>query len=254
MRLQSEVAGLKTKNVALQNRLTGLDTSVSVVQTNASSLQADAQQIKADLSNTGVALDGKIATVDQRTGHQWLLTLLMVGLLIAILGFGYWALQRFFGNRIGAVDAELDRVNTDVQAKLIKVDAQLVSSLEKLLQVKPVTTPAQASAEVDHGLALKVADEVTRIEQNLAQMDPTVKGHKQLTAATKRLQENLQAAGYELPQFLGKMFDERMKVTAAFIPDEKLQQDERIITRVFRPTVLHEGKTIQIGDIQVSHG
>ncbi len=251
-RLQDKLSALETKNAAHENRVASLDTNLSTLQADASKLQQDAEGIRNDLGRTGKELEGRIETVDQRYGRHWWLTLLMVVLLGVLLGAGYWALQRFFGQRVGAVDAELIRINTDVQAKLVKVDAELVSSLEKLMQAKPA--PAPAAVEVDHSLPLKMADEVTRIEQNLAQMDAAVKGHKQLTAAVKRMHENLQAAGYQLPELLGKSFDEGMKVLPSFVHDDKLKEGERIITRVFKPTVLYKGQMIQVGEVQVSTG
>lgn len=250
--LQGKLAKLEQKNTAHEKLVAGLDSSVSVVQSDASHLQMEAAGIKTKLDQTSDALDGRIDTVDARSGRHWLLTLLFGLLLVGLLGLAYWGLRRLVGRRARVVDAELDRINTDVQAKLMKVDSELVSSLEKLLHAKPTAATTKADAEIDHSLALKVADEVTRIEQNLAQMDASVRGHKQLSAAVKRLHENLQAAGYELPQLLGKPFDEGMKVTAAFVPDDSLQKDERKITRVFKPTVLFQGSMIQAGDIQVS--
>ncbi|MBK8228911.1 MAG: hypothetical protein IPK70_17255 [Flavobacteriales bacterium] len=132
---------------------------------------------------------------------------------------GFFGLRRFFGKRVGAVGAELERIDADVQAKLVKVDAELMQ-LGKTATGQACVSQSKAVSEVDHSLALKVADEVTRIEQNLAQMDASVKGHKQLTAAVKRMHENLQASGYQLPELLGKAFDEGMKVTRGICSDE----------------------------------
>ncbi len=121
------------------------------------------------------------------------------------------------------MDAELGRINEDMQAKMMKLDTDLLGSLEKLVQTRAAPQTQAAAAEVDHSLALKVADEITRIEQNLTQMDSTVKGHKQLAAAVQRMKENLIANGYEIPDLLGKRYDQGMKLTAAFVPSEITQ-------------------------------
>jgi hypothetical protein len=229
------------------------DSLFGSVNNEAVALKNRTDTLRANISQQGVVIDGRIATLDQRTGLHWTLTLLLVGLLLGLLILAYLGLKGLLSKRVGAVGAKMDELNADVQAKLVKVDSDFITALEKLVEAKPLA-PSPAAAEQDHSLALKVADEITRIEQNLAQMDPAVKGHKQLTAAVKRMNENLIAAGYQVPELLGKPFIDGMKVTATFIPDETLQKDEMIVTRIFKPTVIFNGKMIQAGDIQVSQG
>jgi len=251
--LQGSVIIQQSAQSNLAARVLYQDSLIQVILTDANALKGKASTLEADLGDQGHSLGGRISTLDQRTGLHWTLTLLLVGLLLGLLILAYLGLKGLLSKRVGAVGAKMDELNADVQAKLVKVDTDFITALEKLVEAKPLA-PSPMAAEPDHSLALKVADEITRIEQNLAQMDPAVKGHKQLTAAVKRMNENLVAAGYQVPELLGKPYDEGMKVTAAFVPDENLEKDVRIITRVFKPTVLFSGKMIQAGDIQVSQG
>ena len=235
-------------------RVVQIDTSVARLKNEAQNLSVRTDTIATELDTKSQQLTGSITDLDQRSGQHWLFTLGLIVLVLGLLAFTYWGLRKGFGKRVGAVDAELGRINEEMQAKMMKLDTDLLGSLEKLVQTRAAPQTQAAAAEVDHSLALKVADEITRIEQNLTQMDSTVKGHKQLNAAVKRMHENLQAAGYQIAELLGKPFDEGMKVTAAFIPDDTLKEDERVITRVFKPTVLFGGRMIQAGDVQVSQG
>lgn len=251
--LDAAIATQASAQKGLADQLARHDTLLGEVRTEADTLKGRTTALKSTLDDQGTALDGRLTNLAQRTGLHWTITLLLLGLLLGLLVLAFLGLKGLLSKRVGAVGAEVQKLSADVQAKLVKVDAEFITALEKLVEAKPLAQ-SPAAAEEDHSLALKVADEITRIEQNLAQMDPAVKGHKQLSAAVKRMNENLVAAGYQLPQLLGKRYDEGMKVTAAFIPDDSLQMDERIITRVFKPTVLYKGKLLQAGDIQVSQG
>jgi hypothetical protein len=75
-----------------------------------------------------------------------------------------------------------------LEEESIKLDSKLVEVLEtqlKLKQEEKQIISTNASNEIDHSLALKVADEIIRIQKNLQQMDANTKGLKQLTASVK---------------------------------------------------------------------
>lgn len=237
----------------LANQVARHDTILGEVRTEADTLEGRTTALKTTLDDQGTALDGRLTTLAQRTGLHWTITLLLVGLLLGLLVLAYLGLKGLLSKRVGAVGAEVQKLSADVQARLVKLDTDFITALEKLLEAKPLAQ-SPAAAEEDHSLALKVADEITRIEQNLAQMDPAVKGHKQLSAAVKRMNENLVAAGYQVPELLGKPYDDGMKLSPTFVPDDTLADGERRITRVYKPTVLFKGKMIQAGEVQVAQG
>lgn len=196
-------------------------------------------------------LASHVGDVEKRTTRNKATTWGVAAALLAMLAAAFLLLRRRTGDLFGRLKGEWTEDRRAMEERMVKLDADLLKVLEKHPLPPPGPTPP---TEADHSLALKVADEITRIEQNLTQMDATVRGHKQLMAAVKRMHENLQAAGYQLPALLGKPYDEGLKVTAAFITDENYEKDQRIITRVFKPTVIHNGRMIQAGDVQVTQG
>jgi len=121
----------------------------------------------------------------------------------------------------------------------------------KLIQEERKTS-IEKTAEPDHSLPLKVADEIIRIQKNLSNMDPEIKGLKQLTASVQRIKDNFEANGYELVEMLGKRYDLGMKVSANFRPDQNLKPGEEIITRIIKPQVNFKGIMIQSAQIEVS--
>lgn len=104
----------------------------------------------------------------------------------------------------------------------------------------------------DHSLALKVADEIVRIETNLYRMDPTTRGYKQLTRSIQRMKDCFMTKGYEISDLLGKPYNEGMKIVANFIIDESLPEGKAIITGIIKPQIIYNGKMIQAAQITVS--
>ena len=146
----------------------------------------------------------------------------------------------------------LQAAQSKLQEESIKLDNTFIEIIEKQLKAVPVAQTDPTSNAPDHSLALKVADEIVRIEMNLTRMDPAVKGHKQLSKAVQRLRDNFKANGYEIVEMLGKPYDEGMKVIANFVPDDSLAKGQQIITGITKPQINYNGKMIQAAQITVS--
>lgn len=135
-----------------------------------------------------------------------------------------------------------------MQEDSVKLDNQLLDLIDRQMSA----VPESALNSTDHSLAIKVADEIVRIELNLSRMDASVKGYKQLSKAVERIKNNFQANGYEIVDMLGQPYNEGMKVVANFVPDENLNKGEQIITGITKPQINYNGKMIQSVQITVS--
>ena len=181
-----------------------------------------------------------------------------VGFLLLVGGIGFFLSKRIKHNQTD-IEEQLKRTKKSLEEEAIKLDSKLVEVLESQLKLHQAETPAPVvassdTATPDHSLALKVADEIVRINKNISQMDSSVKGLKQLTASVKRIQDNFAANGYELVEMLGKEYNEGMKVVANFIPSDKIETGKQIITRIIKPQVNYKGAMIQSAQIEVSVG
>ncbi|ADY36262.1 hypothetical protein Bacsa_1699 [Phocaeicola salanitronis DSM 18170] len=183
--------------------------------------------------------------------------ILIVSFLVAILiTVIYWLF-----NRIKNGDASIDELQkmqetlqitqTKMQEESIKLDNKLLEMAEQQIKI-PTAINNQGTTAVDHSLALKVADEIVRIELNLSRMDSSIKGYKQLAKAVQRIKDNFQANGYEIIDMLGKPYNEGMKVIANFVSDETLERGKQIITGIVKPQINYNGKMIQSAQITVS--
>ncbi len=78
---------------------------------------------------------------------------------------------------------------------------------------------------------------------------------KQLSRSVQKLKDNLNANGYEIPELLGKQFNQGMKLTVvSSIPDDNLDKGEEVISKIIKPQVNYGGKMIQTAQVEVSIG
>lgn len=178
-------------------------------------------------------------------------------LAVAFLSvLGFVLLRRRAGSDKSQLVLEIQNTKKHLEEEGIKLDNKLVDILETQLKLlnEERTASSTGQEEVDHSLALKVADEIVRIEKNLSQMDEGTKGLKQLGKAVDRIKANFAANGYEMVILLGKPFDDGMKLEASFRPDDSLKPEERIITRIIKPQVNYKGQMIQSAQVEVSQG
>ena len=112
---------------------------------------------------------------------------------------------------------------------------------------------ASSNTEIDHSLALKVADEIVRMQKNISKMDEETKGLKPLVKGIERIQANFASNGYEMVNLLNKDYDERMNIDVInFITDGNLTEGRKIITSVIKPQVNYKDVLIQRAQVDVS--
>ena len=233
------IAEVNRLNQLLGDATSKLNNAIKQLQAYADETDGNLEKISTDTSNSVLRLDDYILY------------------LVAAIGItAFLLLVSFFASRLFTVNKEksiLDTLNIfkqDVESNILNADKKLAELLELLSN----NISSQKSSEEDHSLALKVADEIVRIEKNTSRMDDKTKGLKQLVASVKRIQDNFAANGYEIVKMLNQPYDERMKVSASFVPSDELETDEQIITKIIKPQVNFKGTMIQAAQIEVSVG
>lgn len=230
----------------LKNNLTSINNNL---QTIADNLGFKIQETR-DKANSGLSLlNDKVAKIIL----YWIIAVLLIVLLSVFL-FGL--LKKQLGKEKTGLLEQIKKTFDSLREEQLNLDGQLIKLLDT--QLKLMNEERQRSLdkdkEIDHSLALKVADEIIRIQQNINNMNPDTKGLKQLIASVKRIQANFEAYGYEIVDMLNKPYDPGMKVVANFKPDENLKPNEQIITRIIKPQVNYKGVMIQSAQIEVSQG
>ncbi len=194
------------------------------------------------------------ANQDSLQSRTLLVCIIAVLLFVIIVGVAYRLTKR-----IKSGNTSIDEVRRAQEALLIaqgKMQEESIKLDDKLLELfdrQIADAPKNlGNGKPDHSLALKVADEIVRIELNMSRMDSSIKGYKQLAKAVERIKDNFKANGYEIVDMLGKPYNEGMKVTANFITDEDMEEGKQIITGITKPQINYNGQMIQAAQITVS--
>lgn len=258
--LEARMRELTSENRILEMRVARLEAEADSV---ASALDALGQRctrtydsLAASIAANAERADGyhaqatdRIQTVETNTGrgfHNLLMWGLVAAAVLALASAGvYWILRRRIARGADAVDA-ICKAQKSLAEEWAALDRQLIEVLERRM------AQTHAEAAPDHSLALKVADEITRIEKNLARMSPEVKGYKPLVKAVERIKDNFHAKGYGIVTYLGQPYNEGMRVDADFVIDESLPAGTRTITAVTRPQVHFNGELLQKASITVT--
>lgn len=204
-----------------------------------------------DITNTQKQITDNTNNLNDNIKSKTTWGILIVIFIVLLITVIYFILYKRVQKGKSAIDKIKDTQKSILEESL-KLDSKLVGLLNQQLNVQANISNNDSNNQIDHSLALKVADEIVRIEMNLSRMDSSIKGHKQLSKAVERIKNNFLANGYEMVDMLGKPYNDGMKVVANFVSDENLKDGEQIITGIIKPQVNYNGKMIQAAQITVS--
>lgn len=269
--LTGKVEKLTTDNQLLKGRVSKLQIEVTTLQSRLSLVQTKSDSVDNVLmnrvsSNTELANNNHavatekiqvVETASQTNFHQltiWGIWAIVALLIIAIAI--YIVLHRGISKGTDAISS-IRAAQSNLEEESVKLDTKLIELLNKQMSIEKnqnnvTTNVAQSIGSPDHSLALKVADEITRIEKNLSRMDSSVKGYKPLVKAIDRIKDNFKANGYEIVTYLGQAYNEGMRINPEFVIDDTLPEGTRTITSVSKPQVHFNGELIQKASVTVS--
>ena len=255
-KLSKQVNSANSNIKKIEGRLLSTSDSVDVLKeelvlTN-KNLQSMTTKLEFQIQQLNEKSSSDYSTLNKRVSNNnlfWILGIISIALFALILFV-------WLRSRLTMVKTELsDQIKTSSEAireEIIKLDNQVFWSLD--FQKKLNNTEQNESENIDHSLALKVADEIIRIQKNLSNMDQETKGVKQLEFAVERIQDNFTENGYEMVELLNKPYDQGMKLSAKFKTDPALKRGEQIITRIIKPQVNYNDIIIQEAQVEVSVG
>lgn len=263
--LQREVGNLKSTISRLQQedgRLRGLyqqqsnelDSLRANQQQQTENVKTLANKIGADISDANQKIDNNVSTLSNSINSRTWLGALGILMAIGLLACAYYILRRKISSgtttidKIRSAQEGLETAQKAMQEESVKLDSKLVELLDKQINSSIKENKEQ---KVDHSFALKVGNEIAKIETNLSKMDPEVKGYKQLKQALNHIKDNFNAHGYEIVELLGLDYNDGMPFEAQFVPDDTLPEGKRIISGITRLQINYNGEMIQSAKITV---
>lgn len=266
--LQREVSYLKATVSKLQRedgRLGGLyqqqakelDSLRANQQQQAENVKTLADKVGADISDANRKIDSNVNTLSENINNRTWIGALGILIAIGLLAYTYYILRRKISSgatmidKIRSAQEGLETAQKAMQEESVKLDSKLVELLDKQINSSIKVANEPKEQKPDHSFALKVGDEIAKIETNLSKMNPEVKGYKHLKQSLKRIKDNFNAHGYEIVELLGLEYNDGMPFEAQFVPDDALPEGKRIISGITRLQINYNGEMIQSAKIVV---
>ena len=264
-----EIEGLNLKLSTANKQIDSLENKIAANEIAISQTKTD---LTNEITQSGVASDGKIKTVSKDLSKNSLYGI--IGVLLAILLSGvlffFWKkrqdtdkseLINKLDNSKKEINKEIENTKsslTTIEEKLFEEYNKQVAGIEQLFlsisELNKGKSPASI-AEQDHSLALKVADEVTRINAFANTLDPTKQEAIALKSSVKRIIDNFKANKYEIVDLLGQKYDDRLNIIVVGESiDSNLNSGEEKITKIIKPLVKFNGEQIQAAQVEISIG
>ena len=244
---------LTTKATRLESTADSLG---SLIETNRSNINTIADDLGTKIQETGEQAETRISELGgdvEKNRLYWIIATLVTLLLGALM-------YLFLGKRIKSsqtdVETQIRNTKKSLEEESLKLDNKLIEVLETQLKVQQEESknqPIATNEKADHSLALKVADEIVRMQKNISRMDADIKGLKPLEKGIERIQANFAANGYEMVNLLNSEYDERMNIDVInFVEDDTLESGKKIISKIIKPQVNFNGILIQRAQVEVS--
>lgn len=260
--LDATVKGLRQSQARLSGEIEKATKEIAAIESNVSELGSKVSNNENAISGVEESVSTRLdeSAKSYQKGHdnlslsiqnRTLVGCAIVILLILLCIIMYLLLRKRIAKGADATET-IRLAQENLQEESLKLDGKLLEIFDTQMKIQKESSVQTGVGEPNHSLALKVADELVRIETNLSRMDANVRGYKQLSASLRRIKDNYIANGYEIVDMLGKPYHEGMKVIANFVPDDSLKEGEQLITGVVKPQINYKGQMIQAAQITVS--
>jgi len=263
--LWKDINVLKSNNKVLLNSNKELFQQISVLNQNIDSISKIVQSNTLNIQQTADSLGIKISTTESFSNQKYVelgnslskstlygIIALLFAILISVIVY-FFLSKRQRIDKTEVIDQIL-KTKTILEEEQIKVYSKITEiHQDQLTLIKQERENAPKGVEPDHSLAKKVAEEMVKMQMNLAHMDTKIRGHRQLTIAVTNVYDNLRANGYEITELLGKPYKDEMNMQASKEPDLLLNPGEQKIVRVIKPEILYNGKNIQRAEVIVAY-
>jgi len=216
--LWKDVNVIKSNNKALLNSNKELIQQISFLKQTIDSISKNVQSNTLTLQKTADSLGIKISTTESFSKQKYdelgnslskstlygIIALLFAILISVIVYFFLSKRQRT--DKTEVIDQIL-KTKTILEEEQIKVYSKITEiHQDQLTLIKQERENTPKGVEPDHSLAKKVAEEMVKMQMNLAHMDSKIRGHRQLTIAVTNVYDNLRANGYEITELLNKEY------------------------------------------------
>ena len=247
--LKSEIVDL---NSELSNANKSIDSLRNQTQVNSNAISQTANELGIKIKETGNKNEGEIANVAKSLSKNSLYGI--IGVLSAILlsGLLYWLLSKRQKTDKNQLSNIINRTKNELTQESAKLDVQLLNVIEKQLKVADKLNKTELP--IDHTFHKNSANELQRITNYANTLDPESQEAVALQGSLGRLRNYFNSSDYEIIDFTGKDYDERipMKIKDTFF-EETLTKGSEVITRTLKPQIKYKGEVIQEAEVSTKY-
>lgn len=254
-KLKKEIGAQTSK---LSNAINKIDSLQKHIEANDKEINETKANLDLKIESTETNSNQKFSDIKESLSKKSLYGIIGVLLAIVVSWLLYWLLSKRQKTDKSDVIEQLSNTKFAIEGSLIKEfekQTELMENQLLLIEKQKTTVLEKPNIEPDHSLALKLASEINLMERNINLMDVKTKGIKNLNNSIGKLKDNLAANGYDMPVMLGKPFRHEIRaIVTSSIPDENLEKDAEVISKVLIPQVNYNDIMIQTAQIEVSVG
>lgn len=247
--LKSDIVNL---NLELSNSNKTIDSLRNQTQENINAISQTANELGIKIKETGDKNDGKITEVRKSLSKNSLYGIIAVLSAILLSGLLYWLLSKRQKTDKNQLSNIINSTRTELTQESAKLDVQLLDVIEKQLKVADKLNETEPS--IDHTFHKNSANELQRIANYANTLDPESQEAVALQGSLGRLRNYFNSSDYEIIDFTGKDYDERipMKIKETFY-EETLTKGTEIISRTLKPQIKYKGEVIQEAEVSTKY-
>jgi len=247
--LKSEIVNL---NSELSNSNKTIDSLRNQTQENINAISQTANELGIKIKETEDKNDGKIIEVRKSLSKKSrygiigvLSAILLSGLLYLLLSKRQQTVKNQLSNIINSTKNELKQESAKLDVQLIDVIEKQLKVADKINETEPI---------IDHTFHKNSANELQRIANYANTLDPESQEAVALQGSLGRLRNYFNSSDYEITDFTGKDYDERipMKIKETFF-EETLTKGSEVIERTLKPQIKYKGEVIQKAEVTTKY-
>jgi hypothetical protein len=167
-------------------------------------------------------------------------------------GLLYWLLSKRQKQDKTQLSNIITSTKTELTQESAKLDVQLLDVIEKQLKVADKLNATEPI--IDHSFHKNSANELQRIANYANSLDPESQEAVALQGSLGRLRNYFNASDYEIIDFTGKEYDERIPMRIReTIFDENIPLGKEIVIKTWEPQIKFKGEIIQKAKIDTKY-
>jgi predicted nucleic acid-binding Zn-ribbon protein len=254
--LESENSKLKsdigTLNSKLSNAYKSIDSLRIKTQDNSKAITQTANQLGVQIKETGDKNEDKITKVSKSLSKNTLYGIIGVLSAILVSGFLYWLLSKRQQTDKNQLSNIINNTKTELTQESAKLDIQLLDVIEKQLKVADKLNATEPT--IDHTFHKNSANELQRIANYVNTLAPESQEAIALQGSLGRLRNYFNASDYEITDFTGIEYDERIPMRIReTIFDDKIALGKEIVTKTWEPQIKFKNEIIQKAKIDTKY-